>query len=127
MWVARSTNEGQSFGAVEAFDPYLGSWARQPLVVGLDGSWLMPVYNESGKTRGHQFEHSAILRKPPSAPLLPVSGWRMSAMNDSSFLVQPSVVRLRPGEPLLRVFYRDRRAQHIYTATSPDDGLSAPQ
>eukprot|EP01043_Picozoa_sp_COSAG02_P011711 COSAG02_NODE_437_length_22340_cov_46.269952_2_plen_327_part_00 len=124
MWLTRSSDWGRTFAAVEPFDPYHGSWGRNSLLLGLDGSWLMPVYNESGKTKGHQFEHSAILRKPAGAPVLPLSGWVGAPMNDTSFLVQPSVIRLKPGQPQLRVYYRDRRAQWIYTATSPDDGLS---
>jgi predicted neuraminidase len=124
MWVTRSTDWGRTFAAVKPFDPYHGSWGRNSLLLGLDGSWLMPVYNESGKTKGHQFEHSAILRKPVGAPVLPLAGWVGAPMNDTSFLVQPSVIRLKPGQPNLRVYYRDRRAQWIYTATSSDDGLS---
>jgi len=37
-------------------------------------------------------------------------------------LVQPSVVRTAPGT--LTAFFRDRRAQFIYAATSHDEGLS---
>ena len=43
-------------------------------------------------------------------------------MKDSNYLVQPSVIRPQPGNSTLFVYYRDRRAQHIYTAESSDDG-----
>ena len=43
-------------------------------------------------------------------------------MKKSNYLVQPSVIRLISLQPKLRVYYRDRRAQFIYTATSEDDG-----
>ena len=46
----------------------------------------------------------------------------MSMGVNTSFLVQPSIIRLEPGKPLLRVYFRDRRAAWIYTALSTDDG-----
>lgn len=124
MWLATSQNWGSSWGSPKLFDPFHGSWGRNPVLTGLDGSWLLPLYNESQKAAGHQYEHSVLLRKPPSAPILPLSEWSSIRFNRSSYLVQPSVIRLTPGEPALRVYYRDRRAEWIYTATSPDDGHS---
>jgi hypothetical protein len=80
MWVAASPDWGRSFGAAQPFDPYRGSWGRNSLLLGLDGSWILPLYNESGKTKGHQFEHSALLRKPAGAPLLPLGAWGVGAL-----------------------------------------------
>lgn len=108
------------------FDPTRGTWPRNQVVLALDGSWLVPVYNESLKTVGHQDEYSFIFKKPASAPVAPTSSgsWTKIPFNNSGYLVQPSVIRLKVGEPALRVYYRDRRAQFIYTATSADDGAS---
>ncbi|KAK3108234.1 hypothetical protein FSP39_003752 [Pinctada imbricata] len=52
------------------------------------------------------------------------SSWLDHEFTDSEYLVQPSVVRPKPGESKLIVFFRDRRAQYIYRAESPDDGKS---
>lgn len=48
--------------------------------------------------------------------------WTEWPMKDSNYLVQPSVIRPQPGNSTLFVYYRDRRAQHIYKAESSDDG-----
>ena len=109
-----------------------GTWGRNSVLNRLDGSWLFPVYNESQKMLGHNYEHSLLLVKDAAAPVLPFdagsggtsSSWENIEMRDSAFLVQPSIVRVSPGNPDLRVFYRDRRAEFIYTATSPDDGAT---
>ena len=81
------------------------------------------MYNESLKSKGHQYEHSVLLRKPAAASVLPLSNWAACTLNGTAYLVQPSVVRLAVGKPQLRVFYRDRRAAWIYSAASEDDGF----
>ena len=43
-------------------------------------------------------------------------------MKDSNYLVQPSVIRPTPGKETLFVYFRDRRAGHIYKSESADDG-----
>ena len=52
------------------------------------------------------------------------ASWTLGSYSGGANLVQPSVVRLAEGAPELVAFFRDRRAQHIYSATSHDDGLS---
>lgn len=41
----------------------------------------------------------------------------------SADLVQPTVVRQKEGGTL-HVFFRDRRAAHIYQSSSTDDGMT---
>lgn len=48
--------------------------------------------------------------------------WVGYKVDDSNFLVQPSVIRPTPGKQFLRAYFRDRRAQHIYSSTSVDEG-----
>ena len=134
LWVTSAPINGGKklqWSAPFLLDGSNGTWGRNPPLVGLDGAWLLPVYNESLKSMGHNYEHSLLFRKPLHAPVLPFTpgghsggpvGWREVNMTGSSYLVQPSLVRLWPGKPDLRVFYRDRRAEFIYTATSNDDG-----
>ena len=50
--------------------------------------------------------------------------WKQYDVEDSNYLVQPSVIRPVQTESLLRAFFRDRRAENIYTATSTDEGTS---
>ena len=50
--------------------------------------------------------------------------WKEYDVKDSNYLVQPSVIRPSPSKSLLTAFFRDRRAEHIYTATSTDEGIS---
>ena len=48
--------------------------------------------------------------------------WQEYSMKDSNYLVQPSVIRPVANESFLMSFFRDRRHEHIYSATSEDDG-----
>lgn len=45
-------------------------------------------------------------------------------IHKSNYLVQPSVVRPVPDRHSLLAFFRDRRAEHVYSASSPNDGYS---
>ena len=49
--------------------------------------------------------------------------WTEYEIKNSNFLVQPSVIRPTPSKSFLRAFFRDRRAEHIYSATSSDEGI----
>jgi hypothetical protein len=51
------------------------------------------------------------------------TSWTEYDVKNSHFLVQPSVIRPTPSKSLLRAFFRDRRAEHIYSATSSDEGI----
>ena len=50
------------------------------------------------------------------------TSWTEYDVKNSYFLVQPSVIRPTPSKSFLRAFFRDRRAEHIYSATSSDEG-----
>ena len=50
--------------------------------------------------------------------------WLGYKVEGSNYLVQPSVIRPSPGKSDLITFFRDRRAEHIYWATSSDEGMS---
>ena len=51
--------------------------------------------------------------------------WHSYKVNSSNYLVQPSVIRPIPGSSTCYIaFFRDRRAEHIYWATSTDEGKS---
>jgi hypothetical protein len=71
-----------------------------------------------------QPQHSVLLRKPAGAPVGATDASWSTHPLASPYLVQPSVIRPFPGKKLLRAFFRDRNATWIYTATSPDDGVT---
>lgn len=48
--------------------------------------------------------------------------WIGYTVEKSNYLVQPSVVRPSPSKQHLLAFFRDRRAEHIYSSTSSDEG-----
>lgn len=50
--------------------------------------------------------------------------WTVHPVDKSDYLVQPSVVRPVPQRQYLLAFFRDRRAEHIYSATSNDEAWS---
>jgi predicted neuraminidase len=127
LWMSTSADWGETFTEAVIFEGANGTWGRNRIVPTLDGDWLFPLYNESLKMLGHYTEHSFILRKPKGAPVLPVAGWTESGFKNSSYLVQPSIIRLVPGQPALRAYFRDRRAMWIYTSTSADDGTTWTQ
>lgn len=48
--------------------------------------------------------------------------WDEYEIKKSNYLVQPSIVRPTSGKSYLVAFFRDRRAEHVYTASSTDEG-----
>lgn len=52
------------------------------------------------------------------------TNWKGYTVEKSNYLIQPTVVRPVPNRHYIRAFFRDRRAQHIYTASSTDEGYS---
>jgi len=124
VWLSKSGDEGATWAAAELFEPEEGTWTRHGVTEGLDGSLMLPLYNESQKYLGHAYERPVLLRRGPG-PLQPYAEWTKVEMAvNGSYLVQPAIVRLTPGEPQLRAFFRDRRAEWIYTSVSEDDGLT---
>ncbi len=50
--------------------------------------------------------------------------WVGYKVDDSNYLVQPSVIRPTPKQSYLLSYFRDRRAEHIYSSSSTDEGKS---
>jgi predicted neuraminidase len=53
-----------------------------------------------------------------------LTNWTQSNVTHSNYLVQPSVVRTVPNKEYILAFFRDRRAEHIYSASSTDEGIT---
>jgi len=92
----------------------LGSFDRNRVVLRLDGTWMLPIYFA---VRSTSEQHSAMEITQDRGMT-----WKQYDCIQSNYLVQPSVIRAKLGEPHLRAFFRDRRSQHIYRADSEDDG-----
>nr|KAG5688456.1 hypothetical protein BaRGS_003053 [Batillaria attramentaria] len=92
------------------------AWNR--VVVSLKQSWLLPIYYaKSGK------EQTSAVKECLHQQLFE-DDWTEHPIQDSSYLVQPSIIRPKPGEPKLIAFFRDRNAKHIYRSESADDGVT---
>lgn len=50
--------------------------------------------------------------------------WTQYNMSKSNYLVQPTVIRPKVGVAYLQAYLRDRRAQHLYSSNSTDEGRS---
>jgi len=96
-----------------------GSFDKNRVVERLDGGWLLPLYEQGASPN---YPTNAFL--PPGGAADDPASWTMGSYVGGDNLVQPSIVRLRNGEPSLVAFFRDRRAKNIYSARSEDDGVS---
>ena len=97
-----------------------GSFDKNRVVPLLDGSWLLPIYEQGRNPNYPTNAFKATGRDPDDT-----ASWSLgSYAGGCDSLVQPSVIRRQPGKPHLQAFFRDRRAEKIYTATSDDDGTT---
>jgi len=95
---------------------------RNRIIEGLDGEVIFPYYNASGSDTSFKGNYAIIGRSKTDHNLALANDWTPTPIPGSSQLVQPTVVRLQPGKPALKAWFRDRRATSIYTSDSKDDG-----
>lgn len=122
IWHLQSVNGGTNWTAPEPLFEEPGAFPRNRIITGLDGSVIFPYYNASGKETSFRGNYAIIGRSKADHALAQRTDWTVSPIPASSDLVQPTVVRLNPGKPSLKAWFRDRRAMKIYTADSHDDG-----
>jgi predicted neuraminidase len=96
-----------------------GSFDKNRVVPRLDGSWLLPIYEQGVKPNEPRNKFLPKGADPDDA-----KQWTDGKYKDGDNLVQPSVVRPKPGSPDLVAFFRDRKARNVYSASSSDDGAS---
>lgn len=90
-----------------------GSFDRNRIILSLTGAWLFPMYYAGGSdSEQHSILHVSKDHKT----------WDELEYEDSGYLVQPSVIRPKADMKNLITYFRDRRAEWIYEATSTDDG-----
>lgn len=94
-----------------------GSFTKNRMITSLNGTWMLPMYYATGSS-SQQYSHIKTTKTAGIGP------WGNLDFDDTSYLVQPTVVRDKPGQPALTAFFRDRRAKHIYVSHSADDGAT---
>jgi len=119
IWHLSRPDKGE-WSAPAAFFMEAGDFPRNRIVPRADGSLLFPYYNQA---TGHPNDSMMRYTTPSRTGLKDPKAWSVVNVTGSGNLVQPSVVRLADGKTL-RCFFRDRRAEWIYTSTSSTEGAS---
>jgi predicted neuraminidase len=109
-----SSDMGKSWTKPSLFPggSFHGAFPRNRIIPALDGGLLFPIYNAA--------TNSAIVDRSSNDSAR--SDWSEEPIKDSDHLVQPTAVRL--ADKSLRIWFRDRRAEWIYSALSTDDAKS---
>ena len=121
--VLSSKNKGATWTQPKLLISEAGAFPRNRLIPGLDGTVIFPYYNASSHNK-YKANYAIIGRSAVDHHLDQPKDWTATPFPESQDCVQPTVVRKTPGEPGLKAWFRDRRAESIYTADSADDGKS---
>ncbi|CAI8045465.1 hypothetical protein GBAR_LOCUS25152 [Geodia barretti] len=92
-----------------------GSFDRNRIIYSLMGDWIFPIYYAVEEDKD---QYSTMMISSDQRT------WKPYPIPHSNYLIQPSVIRPHPSQPLLFAFLRDRQAQNIYTTSSTDDGYT---
>jgi len=117
IWHLQSLDNGKTWSEPVDLFPKAGSFDRNRVLQTRTGALLLPVY-------------FAVAKDADQISALEVSHdhgntWTEQDIKGSNYLVQPSVVQIGQTENNnLKAFFRDRRAQFIYTASSHDEGIT---
>ncbi|CAF1358096.1 unnamed protein product, partial [Rotaria sordida] len=113
IWHVQSKDRGATWSTPEPFYTLPGAYDRHRIIPSFDGNELIFLcYNSTSAP------YSFILRLS-----LEMSIVTRTDINQSVYLIQPTVIRLN-NTSKLRAFFRDKRAVWIYYADSDDDGLN---
>lgn len=93
-----------------------GSFTKNRVLLGLDGSWLLPIYLVKSDGDVSVLKTLAKGADPKKAT------WGNIPFPSSKYRVQASIVRPKPAAAGLLAFFRDRKKENIYMARSEDDG-----
>ena len=83
-----------------------------------DNSFIFPFYSATNSNKKFDNQNYAIFGFGKN--LSSSNGWKMMPLPGSAYLVQPSMIRLKNATSSKKwiTFFRDRRAKHIYSASS---------
>jgi len=123
IWHLQSTNGGRNWTKPAPFFVASGDFPRNRIIRRLDGTLLFPYYSQG---EGHP--NWSVMGVSAGKSVGDNTSWSAHTVRDSSDLVQPSVVRVgvvgAPENKTLTIFFRDRRHEHVYRATSSDEGIT---
>merc|ERR1719174_503714 len=123
IWHLQSKDGGDSWTHPALFLATPGSFPRNRIIPAQSPSKgvIFPIYSATNSNKHFKDQNHAIMGFSDQArSMRNASAWGWEPVKDSAYLVQPSAVRLSEGH--LVCFFRDRRAEHIYSARSTDDG-----
>lgn len=115
-----SKDRGVSWTAPGQYFDSIGAFPRNRIIRRLDGTILFPFYSQA---KGHDNWPVMAVTTSREIPLNS-SGWVAYPLKDGGDLVQPTCMRLPHNHSVIKCFFRDRRAKHIYAATSTSEGVS---
>eukprot|EP00041_Stephanoeca_diplocostata_P012749 m.214204 g.214204 ORF g.214204 m.214204 type:complete len:460 (-) comp19071_c0_seq4:1807-3186(-) len=118
IWHLQSADSGKTWTTPAPFFTAPGSFPRNRIIRRMDNTILFPYYNQAV---GHP--NWSVMGVSATASIAANTSWTAKVVPDSGSLVQPSVIRNPKNESQLVCFFRDRRAEHIYRATSADEGI----
>jgi predicted neuraminidase len=110
-----SSDEGETWSDSRVVFASPGSFTRQPVVVTVEGTWLLPLfYAPSGDIVTGAESHYSVVKLSSDRG----KTWRECRIPNSSGLVHPNVIKLDPHRYL--AFLRSRYADFIYQSSSAD-------
>merc|ERR1719174_1716127 len=127
IWHLQSKDGGDTWTKPALFLATPGSFPRNRIIPAQSPSKgvIFPIYSATNSNKHFKDQNYAIMGfSDQERSMRNASAWRWEPVKDSAYLVQPSAVRLSQGH--LVCFFRDRRAEHIYSARSTDGGDTWP-
>ncbi|MFM9938043.1 MAG: exo-alpha-sialidase [Hyphomicrobiaceae bacterium] len=113
-----STDHGATWSPPSTLIDTPGTFVRQPLHIGPDGEWLLPVFacrTRPGERWTGNFDTSAVMISRDQG-----RNWEQHPVPASEGCVHMNILGLRDGT--LLALYRSRWADHIYASRSSDGG-----
>ena len=110
-----SRDHGVTWSQPELLFAKPGAFSRHPVVILIDGSWLLPLsyVTSAGIGEGSETNYAATEISADHG-----ATWKECVMPGTQGKVQPSVVSLAPDR--LLAFFRSRASDFIYSSTSSD-------
>eukprot|EP00039_Didymoeca_costata_P000947 m.48256 g.48256 ORF g.48256 m.48256 type:complete len:373 (-) comp10560_c1_seq2:94-1212(-) len=117
IWHLQSNTSGETWTKPQPYFTEAGDFPRNRIIRRADGTILFPFYSQG---EGHP--NDSVMAVSQGKSIAGAGDWKEYEVAGSNDLVQPTVVRNPKDESELVVFFRDRKAEHIYRATSHDEG-----
>ena len=119
IWHLESHDLGKTWTEPAMWYSEPGSFPRNRIIRNDDdNSVIFPFYSATKSNKKFDNQNYAIFGFGKN--LSSSNGWKMMPLPGSAYLVQPSMIRLNNSTSSKKwiTFFRDRRAKHIYSASS---------